>query len=99
MIGYADADLAGCTDDRKSTTGFIFTLAGGAISWKSSKQSLVASSTIEVESVACYETGAHAKWLRNFISGLKIITSICRPLKLFSDNSSVVSFAKSTKNT
>ena len=41
MIGYVDADLAGCTDDRKSTTGFIFTLAGGAISWKSSKQSLV----------------------------------------------------------
>ena len=99
VIGYADADLVGCTDDRKSTTCFIFTLAGGAISWKSSKQSLVASSTMEAEIVACYETGAHAKWLRNFISGLKIVTSICRPLKLFSDNSSVVSFAKSTKNT
>ena len=68
VIGYADADLAGCTDDRKSTTGFIFTLAGGVISWKSSKQSLVDSSTMEVEIVACYETGAHGKWLRNFIS-------------------------------
>ena len=54
VISYADADLAGCTDDRKSTTGFIFTLAGGAISWKSSKQSLVASSTMEAEIVACY---------------------------------------------
>ena len=32
VIGYAYADLAGCTDDRKSTTGFSFTLAGGAIS-------------------------------------------------------------------
>ena len=82
VIGYADADLAGCTDDRKSTTGFIFTLAGGAISWKSSKQSLVASSTMEAEIVACYETGAHAKWLRNFIFGLKIVKSICRTLKL-----------------
>ena len=99
VISYADADLAGCTDDRKSATGFIFTLADGAISWKSSKQSLVASSTMEAEIVAYYETGAHAKWLRNFISGLKIVKSICRPLKLFSDNSSVVSFAKSTKNT
>ena len=37
--------------------------------------------------------------MRNFISGLKIVKSICRPLKLFSDNSSAVSFAKSTKNT
>ena len=44
VIGYADADLADCTDDRKSSTGFIFTLAGRAISWKSYKQSLVASS-------------------------------------------------------
>ena len=99
VICYADADLAGCTDDRKSTTGFIFTLAGGAISWKSYKQSLVASSTMEAEIVACYETGSHAKWLRNFIFGLKIVKSICRPLKLFFDNSSTVSFAKSTKNT
>ena len=32
VISYADADLAGCTDDRKSYIGFIFTLAGGAIS-------------------------------------------------------------------
>ena len=38
VIGYADADLAGCTDDRKSTIGFSFTLAGGEISWKISKQ-------------------------------------------------------------
>ena len=57
-------------------------LAGGAISWKSSKQFLVASSTMEDEIVACYETGAHDKWLRNFISGLKIVKSICRTLKL-----------------
>ena len=98
-ILLASNDLAGCTDDKKSTIGFIFTLAGGAISWKSSKQSLVASSTMEAEIVACHETGAHAKWLRNFIFGLKIVTSICRPLKFFSDNSSAVSFAKSTKNT
>ena len=54
---------------------------------------------MEAEIVACYETGAHAKWLRNFIYGLKIVTSICRPLNLFYDNFSVVSFAKSTKNT
>ena len=36
--GYSDADFAGDRDDRKSTSGYVFTLAGGAISWKSSKQ-------------------------------------------------------------
>ena len=46
VIGYSDSDLAGCVDSKKSTSGYIFTLAGGAISWKSSKQTIVASSKI-----------------------------------------------------
>jgi hypothetical protein len=35
--GYSDADYAGDKDDRKSTTGYLFTLTGGAISWRSCK--------------------------------------------------------------
>ena len=51
---YIDSDYAG--DDRKSTSGYIFTLAGGAISWKNSKQTVTASSTtMYAEFVACYE--------------------------------------------
>ena len=42
--GYSNADFAGDIDDRKSTSGYVFTLAGGGISWKSSKQSVTASS-------------------------------------------------------
>jgi hypothetical protein len=45
--GYTDSDLGGCPDDRKSTSGYIFMLAGGAISWKSKKQTIVASSTMQ----------------------------------------------------
>ncbi|XP_059306554.1 secreted RxLR effector protein 161-like [Lycium ferocissimum] len=37
VVGYSDADFDGCTDDHKSTSGYVFTLAGGAISWKSVK--------------------------------------------------------------
>ena len=37
LIGYSDSDFAGCQDDKKSTTGYIFMLAGGAVSWKSEK--------------------------------------------------------------
>ena len=44
--GYSDANFAGDIDDRKSTSGYVFTFAGGAISWKSSKQSVTASSTM-----------------------------------------------------
>ena len=51
--GYIDSDYTG--DDRKSTSGYIFTFTGEAISWKSSKQIVTTSSTMYVEFVACYE--------------------------------------------
>ena len=51
--GYIDSDYAG--DDRKFTSGYIFTLAGGAISWKSSKQTVTTSSIMYAVFVACYE--------------------------------------------
>jgi hypothetical protein len=51
--GYSDSDYTG--EERKSTSGYIFTLAGGAISWKSSKQTVTTSSTMYAKFVACYE--------------------------------------------
>ncbi|KAK4583164.1 hypothetical protein RGQ29_026094 [Quercus rubra] len=83
VIGYSDSDFARCVDTRKSTSGNIFLLSGGAISWRSTKQKLVALSTMEAEFVACYEATTQALWLRNFIIGLKIVDSISRPLKIF----------------
>ncbi|GER53018.1 F-box and associated interaction domains-containing protein [Striga asiatica] len=54
-IGYSDSDFAGCLDSRKSTFGYVFLLAEGAISWKSAKQSVIAASTMEAEFVACFD--------------------------------------------
>ncbi|KAG8479264.1 hypothetical protein CXB51_029046 [Gossypium anomalum] len=69
VIGYSDSDFAGCQDSRKSTSGYIYLLAGGAISWKSVKQTLVASSTMAAEFVACYEASNHGIWLGNLSQG------------------------------
>ncbi|RVW83183.1 Retrovirus-related Pol polyprotein from transposon TNT 1-94 [Vitis vinifera] len=57
-----------------------------AISWKSEKQSITASSTMEAEFVACFEASSHALWLRNFISGLGVVDSIAKPLRIYCDN-------------
>jgi hypothetical protein len=58
IVGYTKSDFVG--DDRKSMSRYVFTLAGGPISWKSSKQTIATSSIIYVEFVECYEaTGAH----------------------------------------
>ena len=97
VIGYSDSDFAGCVDSRKSTFGYLFLLGEGAISWKSAKQSVIASSTMEAEFVACYEATIHALWLRNFISGLGVVDTITKPLKIYCDNSAAVFFSKNDK--
>ena len=53
--GYSHSDFTEDVDDRKSASGYIFTLAGAAISWKSSKQTVTASFTMYAVFVACYE--------------------------------------------
>jgi hypothetical protein len=83
VIGYSDSDFAGCIDSRKSTFGYLFMLVGGAISWKSAKQTIIASSTMEAEFVACFEATVHGLWLRNFISRLGIVDYVSKPLRIY----------------
>ncbi|KAK6162664.1 hypothetical protein DH2020_002505 [Rehmannia glutinosa] len=55
--------------------------------WKSGvKRISIATSTMEAEFVFYFEATSHGVWLKNFISGLRIIDSISKPLKLYSDN-------------
>ena len=54
-IGYTDSDFQSDLDFRKSTSGYVFTLGGGAISWRSVKQSCIGDSTIEAEYVVACE--------------------------------------------
>ena len=49
--------------------------------------------------MTCYEATCHAICLRNFISALEVVHSIFRPLKLFSDNSTLVYFFLNTRST
>jgi hypothetical protein len=52
VVGYSDSDFGGCVDSMKSISGYIFVMACGVVSWKSAKQSLVASSAMTAEFVA-----------------------------------------------
>jgi hypothetical protein len=62
--GFVDATFANA-DDYKSTTGYVFLVAGGAITWKSKKQTIITMSSTESEYVALSEAGREAFWLRN----------------------------------
>ena len=97
VIEYSDSDFARCLDARKSTLGYIFLLSSGAISWRSAKQMVVTPSTFNAEYVAIFEAAGHAMWLRNFISGLRILDQISEPLKIYCDNDAVGCFAQNDK--
>ena len=61
--GFVDADWAGDLDQRRSTSGYVFNLFGGAVSWMGKKQSVVALSTTEVEYTAATQANKEAVWL------------------------------------
>jgi hypothetical protein len=95
IVGYSNSNYAG--DDRKSTSGYVFTLAGGAISWKSLKQTITTLFTIYVEFVAFYEATGQVNWLKKFILGLKVVDDIYRLLKLYCDNNPIVQYTHNNK--
>ena len=69
-VGYCDADWAGDLDDRKSTSGYIFKMSEGAITWSSKKQPCVALPTAEAEYVALASAAQETVWLRQLMSEL-----------------------------
>ena len=94
IIGYTYSDFQGNIDSRKSTSGYVFTLNGGAICWRSVKQTCVADSITGAEYVAASEAAKEAVWLKKFLLDLQVIPSVDRPITLYCDNSGVVAQSK-----
>ncbi|XP_071902602.1 secreted RxLR effector protein 161-like [Coffea arabica] len=61
LEGYSDANWISDSNDTKSTSGYVYTLGGGAIAWKSARQTIIARSTMESEFVALELTGTEAE--------------------------------------
>ena len=70
LTGYSDADWAGDKEDRKSTSGSIFLLHGGAISWASKKQTFMVLSMIEAEYIALSNASKDACWIKQLLKDL-----------------------------
>ena len=80
----------------------MFILNGGAVSWRSSKQSVVAKSSTEAEYVAASSAASEAVWMKEFLSELGVVPSASRSLAMYCDNIGAFSLAKeptSHKNT
>lgn len=71
--GYSDSDWAGDKESRKSTSGFIFMLNGGPVSWCSKRQPTVALSSTEAEYIALTLAAKEATWLRLLLTELGLL--------------------------
>jgi hypothetical protein len=92
LIGFSDADWAGDTDGRKSTSGYMFLLSGGPVSWRSRRQPIVALSTTEAEYVAACDATKEAVWLRQLLQDLGFGSGDF-PTILYEDNQSCIAWA------
>ena len=92
LLGFCDADYAGDLDTRRSTTGYMFTLHSGAISWNSRLQPTVAVSTAEAEYMAAAAAVKEALWLRTLLSELGVCS--LGPVTLLTDNQASLSLLK-----
>ena len=97
-IGYTNSDFQLDLDFKKCTSGYMFTLGGGAISQKSVKQSYIADSTEEAEYVAACEEAKKVVWFKKFLSDLGVVRMEQVPITLFCDNSGAVAQSKDPRN-
>ena len=93
IIGYTDAGYLSDPHNARSQTGYVFLHCGTAISWKSSKQTLVATSTNHSEIIALYEASRECVWLRRMINHIQQscgIGSMESPIIIYEDNTACV---------
>lgn len=101
VVGYTDADFGGDLDNRKSTSGSIFFLRGGPVSWSSRKQTSTATSTTHSEYNALSDAGKNAVWLGRFHAEISppkqgSLSGKTEPLAvpIYCDNQSAVKLVK-----
>lgn len=88
VLGYSDADWAGCIDSRRSISAYCFFLGPSLISWRAKKQQTVSRSSSEAEYRALSTATCELQWLLYLLKDFQITCT--RPPMLYYDNQSVV---------
>ena len=97
LVGYVDAAHATDLKTRRSVTGYVFTMAGGAIAYKSKLQPTVATSSTEAEFCAAVVAAKVAKYLRSVLKELGYAQST--PTPLYEDNQAAIAMINERRPT
>ena len=84
--GYTDSSFQSDVDDSKSNSGYVYTLNGGAVCWKSSKQDTTADLTTEAKYIAALDVAKEGVWVKKFITDLGVVPSSDESTSLYWDN-------------
>jgi hypothetical protein len=95
-VAYVDADYGGCKDTRRSTSGYVFIMAGGAVTWSSKRQTTVALSTVEAEYVAMSRCAQQMTWMQSWLREANIKYELPGVIK--GDNRGAIALTKNTRD-
>nr|GEV20629.1 hypothetical protein [Tanacetum cinerariifolium] len=91
---YTDAGYLTDADDMKSQTRYVFILNGCDVDWKSTKQSIFATLSTDVEYIVAFDASKEAVWIRKFIFGLGVVPTIEEPINMYCDNTRAIAIVK-----
>ena len=92
---YVDADYGGDLNTRRSTSGYMFMMASGPVSWSSKRQQTVSLSTTEAEYIAMTRGSQQSLWMHNFLAKIGFEQPL--PANLCVDNNSSIALTQLTK--
>ena len=98
LEGYSDSNWISDADEMKDTSGYVFTLGGGAVSWKSCKQTILTRSTMEAELTALDTASVEAEWLRELLTDLPMVEKPVPAILMNCDNQTVIVKVNSSKD-
>jgi hypothetical protein len=93
---FVDADYGGCQDTRRSTSGYVFIMAGGPVTWSSKRQATVALSTVEAEYVAMSRCAQQMVWMQSWLREVEVEFSV--PSLMKGDSRGAIALTRNTKD-
>ena len=90
LEGYSDSNWISDADEIKTTSGYVFTLGGGVVSWKSCKQTILTRSTMKAELIALDTATVEAEWLRELLMDLPIVEKPIPAILMNCDNQTMI---------